>query len=292
MNGQKLESTPTRSVDRLIDDSPQPRMGFSAIPDPNNEMPYFDREYEDEDLPTNPSIVQERLEAAHDDGAERWPGDATPRQEPVHDRNLEDVDGARHNGIDHDLRLPPGEAAAVAQTHSQSHSRQPSQEPVEEWHRNSDDHKRDTLVTNPYEGASPMLNLPGLNDDLLNATSVFNPERYGDEYTAPSPLGHKIDEGYISQGPNKTPEIHGTRGKGVDFDMQPTAVGVEDPFLPTKHQRHLSGLSQGMQSPLYDAATGTGIDRIESKDIIALMQHVSFYDGTLLPFPELLTCSS
>jgi hypothetical protein len=30
-----------------------------------------------------------------------------------------------------------------------------------------------------------------------------------------------------------------------------------------------------MGSPLYDASTGHGIDRIESKDIIALMQHVS-----------------
>ncbi len=68
-------------------------------------------------------------------------------------------------------------------------------------------------------------------------------------------------------------------GKGVDFSISPAAgaaPGIEDPFFTPKHQRHLSGMSQGMGSPLYDAATGTGIERIESKDIIALMQHVGY----------------
>jgi hypothetical protein len=30
-----------------------------------------------------------------------------------------------------------------------------------------------------------------------------------------------------------------------------------------------------MASPLYDGATGRGMDRIQSKDILALMNHVS-----------------
>jgi hypothetical protein len=126
-------------------------------------------------------------------------------------------------------------------------------------------------VTNPYEGTSPIVNLPGINDNLLGPVAYGNPD-YGAGYPSHSPLGHK-DEGYASQGPNKTPDMQNAKAKGVDFDLQPR-TNVDDPFYTPKHVRHLSGMSQGMASPLYDAATGTGIDRIESKDIIALMQHV------------------
>ena len=132
-------------------------------------------------------------------------------------------------------------------------------------------------MTNPYEGASPIANLPGLNDNLLGTTGYGNPE-YGAGFATRSPLGHKIDEGYATQGPNKTPDLQNTKGKGVDFDLQPHMGGggaVDDPFYTPKHTRHMSGLSQGMESPLYDPSSGAGIDRIESKDIIALMQHVS-----------------
>jgi hypothetical protein len=52
-------------------------------------------------------------------------------------------------------------------------------------------------------------------------------------------------------------------------------LGGGDPFYTPKHARHLSGMSHGMGSPIYDSATGNGIDRIQSKDIVALMDHVS-----------------
>jgi hypothetical protein len=167
-------------------------------------------------------------------------------------------------------------AAAAGMAAAHNHSRQPSQE-HDEWYRTSEDKKRDTLITNPYEGSSPIANLPDINTNLLGAQG-FDNSGFGNLYGTRSPLGHKVDEGYISQGPNKTPDFQDTKGKGVDFDAVPGAgaAGVEDPFYSTpKHTRHLSGMSQGMGSPMYDAATGAGIETIESKDIIALMQHVS-----------------
>ncbi len=129
------------------------------------------------------------------------------------------------------------------------------------------------MVTNPYEGTSPVVNLPG----SLNIPGV----EYVREYGTPSPLGPKVDEGYISQGPNKSPDIGGVKGKGLEFAQQPTR---DDPFYTPKNTRHLSGMSQGMGSPLYDAATGEGMDRIESKDIYALMQHVSSQGASVLSF--------
>jgi hypothetical protein len=52
----------------------------------------------------------------------------------------------------------------------------------------------------------------------------------------------------------------------------------DDPFTAKKTQ-YLSGFSQGMGSPLYDSSTGQGIDRIQSKDIVALMDHLTVRDA-------------
>ena len=76
-----------------------------------------------------------------------------------------------------------------------------------------------------------------------NHSKIFDDDGYGDEYN------------------------------GVD-------LGSPDMFAArAKHDRHVSGNSHGMTSPLYDAATGKGIDRIESKDIVALMDHLTVRDA-------------
>ncbi|KAK3296838.1 uncharacterized protein B0H64DRAFT_110727 [Chaetomium fimeti] len=279
----------TASAERLVhgEDQQQPKLGFSGLPDLNDPMPEIGWQEED-DLLTNPSLLGG--EGGRDE-EEHWAGDATPRQYPKH--HLDDIE---YQGLDgghaspalpqqrsgHDLGMAGAAAAvgaAAGMAAAQSHSRQASQE-HDEWYRTSEDKKRDTLVTNPYEGSSPIANIPGLNTNLLPG---FDNAGFGDLYGTRSPMGHKVDEGYISQGPNKTPDLQGgVKGKGVDFDVAPGAGGpsVEDPFYNTpKHTRHLSGMSQGMGSPMYDAATGTGIEGIESTDIIALMQHLMVRDA-------------
>ncbi|KAI9039920.1 uncharacterized protein KD926_008905 [Aspergillus affinis] len=86
-----------------------------------------------------------------------------------------------------------------------------------------------------------------------------------------TPPGIK-DEGYVSAAnplspSNDTPEPKGFGGMGL-FDS------------PTGDQpRQLSGYSQGVGSPLYDSATGRGIERIQSKDIVALMDHLTVRDA-------------
>jgi len=85
------------------------------------------------------------------------------------------------------------------------------------------------------------------------------------------------DEGYISAAnpigsPGTATPIHGVRGD--------TGMGIIDDMLESEfyhsHPRNRigSGNSHGMPTPLYDSSTGRGIDRIESKDIVALMEHV------------------
>ncbi|KAK3903145.1 hypothetical protein C8A05DRAFT_33144 [Staphylotrichum tortipilum] len=274
----------TASAEELVrdDDHHQPKMGFSGLPDLENPMP--DGDWNDDDMLTNPSLLGG--EGGRDEEGDHWAGDLTPRQHPQYpedDVDYHDLDGHAspelpHQHSGHELAMAGAAAAAAGMALAQSHSRQPSQE-HDEWRRTSEDRKRDTLVTNPYEDSSPIANLPDINNTLLGAAQGFDSAGFGNLYNARSPLGHKVDEGYISQGPNKSPDLQGAnKGKGVDFDV--VLAGAEDPFYTApNHTRHLSGMSQGMGSPMYDASTGTGIERIESKDIIALMQHLMVRDA-------------
>ena len=99
-----------------------------------------------------------------------------------------------------------------------------------------------------------------------------------------TPPGAK-DEGYVSAANPMSPSI-GTSKQGSRGLAGPDAAGVgafdgptpEDPFGPG-HQRHFSGYSHGVGSPLYDSATGRGIERIQSQDIVALMDHLTVRDA-------------
>jgi hypothetical protein len=110
----------------------------------------------------------------------------------------------------------------------------------------------------------------------------YNAQAYNDRYaTGPefsTPPGAK-DEGYVSAANPISPSPQpGTKGfGGIDTNglgLFDSPTGADDQFGPS-HQRHFSGYSHGVESPLYDSATGRGIDRIQSKDIVALMDHVS-----------------
>ncbi|KAF9882153.1 hypothetical protein CkaCkLH20_00189 [Colletotrichum karsti] len=260
MEGREPNHTPAHSIDRLdLDD--QPKMGASAMPTMNDPMPEVG--YMDDDALTNPSLVQEPLGGSDHGNRGHWPGDITPRQSDV---GLHEQYDSHKQG--HDFGMAAAGAAAGAAAAMALH-RQPSRDPAtdeNEWRRTSAERKRDTVITNPYDGASPIE-----NPELLGARGF-------DDYAAQfhgSP-GHKnFDEGYISQGPMQSP-IGQPNGKAM---MPFNGPNSDDPFYAPQHTRHLSGMSQGMASPLYDASTGNGIDNIESKDIIALMQHLMVRDA-------------
>jgi hypothetical protein len=103
----------------------------------------------------------------------------------------------------------------------------------------------------------------------------------GNTVMPPSPGAE--DEGYITGVNPKSPVTYADKSRGLD-DITPVNEQMEmplpddDPFTAKKTQ-YLSGFSQGMGSPLYDSSTGQGIDRIQSKDIVALMDHLTVRDA-------------
>ncbi|CAK3750810.1 tRNA-dihydrouridine(47) synthase [NAD(P)(+)] [Lecanosticta acicola] len=104
-----------------------------------------------------------------------------------------------------------------------------------------------------------------------------------------TPTGFR-DEGYVTDartrsGGGLTPKPEEQQYGKKDLAeyeraMNAQDVGEDDPFaMDHKHTRHFSGNSHGMDSPLYDASTGKGLQNIESKEIVALMDHLTVRDA-------------
>jgi len=248
------------------------KMSASAIPDQRHRMPEIGYGDAESEVDTNPSVIHGPIGGLQEGSQDHWPGHPTPPQKhdaittrsPEHDANLKAAEAALVGAA-----IGAGASAAVA-----GHNRDASRDTNEdEWQRTSGDRKRDTLVTNPYEGTSPIAPIGGgLDRDLLREPG-FTGAKLG--YQTGSPIALPKDEGYISaqNAGAMSPE---PRVKGVNFlDEELGGGNHDDPFYTPKHSRELSGMSHGMNSPFYDAATGNGIDRIQSKDIVALMDHVS-----------------
>lgn len=127
-------------------------------------------------------------------------------------------------------------------------------------------------------GLDPMDQQPGYNQDYYAndydpSGAAYYDEPYSRGQLFGTPPGIK-DEGYVSAAnplspSNDTPEPKGFGG------IDAGGMGLFDSPTGGDHPRQLSGYSQGVGSPLYDSATGRGIERIQSKDIVALMDHVS-----------------
>lgn len=121
------------------------------------------------------------------------------------------------------------------------------------------------------------------------ARNIFGGDDYYPDQRAAqlfgTPSGAK-DEGYGSAANPMSPSVgtpkQGNRGLGgadaAGMGAFDSPTEADDPFAPG-HQRHFSGYSHGIGSPLYDSATGRGIERIQSKDIVALMDHLTVRDA-------------
>jgi hypothetical protein len=245
----------------------QLKMGASGLPDAQHPMPEIGFIDHESDVTTNPSIIHG---PAQNSNRDHWPEQTpspqkrhdTPNRSPEHAANLKAAEAALIGAA-----AGAGASAAIA-----GHNRNVSKDNDDE--RTSGERKRDTIITNPYEGTSPIA--------AVGEHSLLGHEFVGTQlpaYHTSSP-GVPKDEGYISSAPNArspgaiTPE---PRVKGVNFMGEDNGAGVgEDPFYTPQDGRHMSGLSHGMDSPFYDSATGTGIDRIQSRDIVALMDHVRY----------------
>lgn len=111
----------------------------------------------------------------------------------------------------------------------------------------------------------------GADEDMLHAQQQHS----GSRLATPQ----NKDEGYISAA---NPLGSPTATSPIQGGQQTASLGAIDEMMSeggdffSTHRRIGSGNSHGMPDPLYDSSTGQGMDRIQSKDIVALMEHVGF----------------
>ncbi len=278
--------SPRHSIDKLIteeDGVDEIKMTASGIPDVHDPMPEIGYGDQMSDQNSNHSYIKSPLGGREYGNRDHWPNLETPQQ-PKLDTAAATRSQDRNSPVkaaENGLGLIGVAAAAGTAAALMNHEREASQDHDEQWNRTSDERKRDTLITNPYEGTSPITLLGGLQDRNLLGRMGYDGIDRG--YATGSPGALPKDEGYISAANARSPgaATPERRPKGVGF-MDDVGMGGaasafadEDPFYTPKHARHLSGMSHGMDSPLYDSATGNGMDRIQSRDIVALMDHVS-----------------
>lgn len=240
-----------RSFEEHADDHVQ--LGASGLPDARDPMPEIGHiaDSEESDLNTNPSIIQGPIGGVQHGSRDHWPFQETPPTAKAEFPNRSH-DSSAHDSL----------KAAAASFLSKAALANSGKGKI-------DVHRQEGSLKE---------NEPPLDQDDYEKSVDYDYERR-DSY---SPAMHK-DEGYVSAQPPRSPgpfsPESNAKSPGVfedpGIDIGGGTMGDDDPFVGTeKHARHLSGYSQGMPSPLYDSATGKGIDRIQSKDIVALMDHV------------------
>ena len=275
-NLRTAAESPVRDAIRSVEDQDEPvKMTASGIPLADSPLPEIGHGLDSKsDISTNPSIIQGPLGGIPIENRTHWPYQPTPPQSKG-DLLLRSNNTSAHESLKaaaaNFLSAAAGAGAIAASIQKE---------------RKANDSERD--ITRDLQ--SPK-NITG-EDYQKEMDHDFSPrDPYLNGRTIPTPLTANLvkDEGYVSAANPRsagalTPDY---RKKGVGlFDDDGMGsindlIGGEDPFVSKSQTRHLSGNSHGMASPLYDNATGRGMDRIQSKDVVALMDHVSSRTCTL-----------
>ena len=257
-------NSPRQSVSRSIDEPV--KLGASAFPIADDLMPEMGYGLDDEsEVTTNPSIIQGPLggQEYHD---RNWHAEPTP---PMSAADMLTGQEDRLQTSSHGEKtaaISVGTGAAAIAAAAAARIQQEKEEAAEQH-----DRAYQRSIEDDYD--------QGPDQSYSNQPNVYAPK----ELSPASPALWK-DEGYQSanQPGGITPEYQ-SRSKLFDDDGlhdYDDDLGLDDPFMSKgKHARHFSGNSHGMASPLYDSATGKGIDRIQSKDVIALMDHLTVRDA-------------
>ncbi|KAF2832471.1 hypothetical protein CC86DRAFT_366252 [Ophiobolus disseminans] len=233
----------------------QPQMHHSAFPTDDHMMPEIGYGISDNEseVDTNPSIIQGPLGGV--DGYHDQTDDLLSRQE---ERERTPTSFSKGGALGAGAGAAAIAAAAAHHLNNQS--------PL------SYDSRRQASVDDDYDqeyAGETQYEQPGYaqsNRTPLSGQAAWRDEGY---------QSANAREAYTPQNRNYTRGLDDDR-HGEDFDD--TSIGGAGMF-DTNHNRQASGNSHGIDSPLYDSATGKGVDRIQSKDIVALMDHLTVRDA-------------
>ena len=255
---REVESPRQSPVKSLHDErSLEPIMSASGLPvahDPLPEIGHFDDSKSD--VTTNPSIIHGPL-GGDATGKDTWPYTPDPATQAQRDLSRSETQSLKSDrGKETGLAAAAAAGAAVlAAAHA---NRQPT-------------------VEDEYDQRRELTPDVGRRGEYIDR-----------ELTPTSPAIFR-DEGYVTDGhPRSAGSLTPPASRQYNKDeieeyhrAMDAYDGVdEDPFTGSvKHARRASGNSHGMASPVYDSSTGKGVENIQSKDVVALMDHLTVRDA-------------
>ena len=266
--------SPRHSTARSVDDrNSYVPMTSNAIPDANDPLPEIipsPRMDSKSDISTNPPDIQGPRSGPPYETPIQWPyHQATPPQSKT-DNVPRSENTSAHEGLKAaaatmlSAAAGAGAAAAIAQRDRQKGD-------ALQLKTSRDSHDQSPAVNERHQEAK--LHVVAADQGYLGAKTI-------PESPLPKDEGYQTEDQHAHSAGALTPDYRGGRitpyaegAAGGVLDDLMLGGEDEDPFVGG-HMRHSSGNSHGMPSPLYDSATGRGIDRIQSKDIRALMDHV------------------
>ena len=250
-------TSPRHSIARSVDDrEEQIPMGTSGLPVADDPIPEIGHGLNsDSEISTNPSIIQGPMGGYQPDNLDHWPNKPTPTLVKG-----EATSRSKESNAHQSLKAAAANFLTTAAIASAGHSSPERQ-----------DQSRDLSIKDGYQPAVGEQYSPNKNHDFGAVR-----DSYMTRDTIPSP---SHDEGYgTGPGPQMgadSPAMSFNKAKAFDDDGLDGMTDDDDPFMGQSHARHMSsGMAHGMGEPLYDSATGEGRDRIQSKDIVHLMDHV------------------
>jgi hypothetical protein len=250
------DNSPRQSVAQSIDE--QPEMHHSAFPVHDHMMPEIGYGLDNEsEISTNPSIIQGPL-----NGGDGYYDQTQDYEQRDHTSTRQSSKHSFSNGAA--LGAGAGAAAVAAAAAHHLHNRSPS---IDGQHQATVEDDLESYTGESFAGYEGQPDYAQSNRTPLSGTTGWRDEGY---------QSANQREGYTPQNRNHSKVFDDEFAD--DYDETP--LGGEDMFASNaKHGRQFSGNSHGMASPLYDAATGKGIDHIQSKDIVALMDHLTVRDA-------------
>ncbi len=251
------QTSPRQSIARSVDNREEHiRMGTSGLPMADDPIPEIGHGLNsDSEISTNPSIIQGPMGGYQSDNLDHWPNKPTPTQVKG-----EATSRSKESSAHQSLKAAAANFLSTAAIASAGHSSPERQ-----------NQSRDLSIKDGYQPQVGEQYSPNTNHDFGTVR-----DSYMTRDTIPSP---SHDEGYgTGPGPQisaDSPAISFNKAKAFDDNGIDDMTDDDDPFIGQSHARHMSsGMAHGMGEPLYDSATGEGRDRIQSKDIVHLMDHV------------------
>lgn len=209
------------------------------------------------DVPTNPSVVEGPL-GGDVTGKSTWPYTPDPASPAYRDGSSQDSQSLKKGRSKEEGMLAAAAVGSAAIVAGSAMRRATVEDEIEQGKTTPDVGRRGSLSGKQMTSLSP---------------DSFADQRYP-RNTLSRSVGSLTPEAEQKQYSKADVEDFNRAMDAQSLDERIDAFGAD-----VKRDRHTSGNSHGMSSPLYDSAIGKGKDRIQSKDIVALMDLLTVRDA-------------